>query len=85
MLVCVRTSTRHDPTYSILSKRHKENETPHLEINLKKEQFPCKKNYMFYFDFVSEDAKDLIEKLLLGGRLPTPSPKCTVRISATET
>ena len=40
---------------------------------------------MFYLNFVSEDAKDLIEKLLLGGRLPTPSPKCTVRISATET
>ena len=41
-----------------------------------------KLDYMFYFDFVSEDANDLIEKLLLGG---TPSPKCTVRISATET
>ena len=27
---------------------------------------------MFYFDFVSEDVKDSIEKLLIGGRLPCP-------------
>ena len=56
----------------------------YLEINLKKEQFPCKKNWFELYVLLWLCVRRC-QGLLLGGRLPTPSPKCTVRISATET